>query len=350
MSRELDARAFTVGQHIAFAPGHFRPGTLEGDALLGHELAHTVQQADAKTSHGSADHAQQDLERQADAASLAAMTGGSAIASGMANAGPELRIQRDGGVGEAILIGALLFGEGAADVAVADGAVVLVSEATVDVVAAPLLETAATPLLETAATPLLETAATPLLETAAAPATDALVSTAAEALPAAATQASTMSTMAQATIATATIAGGGLALSSDQGPTDDESDRGSAYPIVWPLTLPPPPQKFFVRFSQQRDEDEAKQARMALDWRAFRDPDFDPRRFHVHHVVPLFLGGRDDLATNGIVWPKGLHLTGHARLRDQPQMLYPPVPLAPLPPDLYDHPQGTRYWIAGYKP
>jgi len=40
----LNARAFTVGQDIGFAAGQYRPGTLMGDAIIAHELAHTVQQ------------------------------------------------------------------------------------------------------------------------------------------------------------------------------------------------------------------------------------------------------------------------------------------------------------------
>ncbi|HEY0990354.1 MAG TPA: DUF4157 domain-containing protein, partial [Kofleriaceae bacterium] len=44
---ELGARAFTVGKHVAFAAGEYRPGTPEGDALLAHELAHVQQQRGA---------------------------------------------------------------------------------------------------------------------------------------------------------------------------------------------------------------------------------------------------------------------------------------------------------------
>ena len=44
MASEFGATAFTVGQHIAFGPGRFHPGTRVGDALLAHELAHTLQQ------------------------------------------------------------------------------------------------------------------------------------------------------------------------------------------------------------------------------------------------------------------------------------------------------------------
>jgi hypothetical protein len=40
----IGARAFTVGDHIHFAPGAFDPSSREGLALLGHELSHVVQQ------------------------------------------------------------------------------------------------------------------------------------------------------------------------------------------------------------------------------------------------------------------------------------------------------------------
>jgi hypothetical protein len=44
LSEDLNARAFTVGRDIAFASGEYQPGTLIGDALIAHELAHVVQQ------------------------------------------------------------------------------------------------------------------------------------------------------------------------------------------------------------------------------------------------------------------------------------------------------------------
>ncbi|MFZ5543137.1 MAG: eCIS core domain-containing protein [Pseudomonadota bacterium] len=43
-ARALSARAFTVGQHIAFAANEYRPDTPEGRELIAHELAHVVQQ------------------------------------------------------------------------------------------------------------------------------------------------------------------------------------------------------------------------------------------------------------------------------------------------------------------
>jgi hypothetical protein len=44
VSKSLNARAFTIGSDIAFASGEYQPGTLIGDALIAHELAHVVQQ------------------------------------------------------------------------------------------------------------------------------------------------------------------------------------------------------------------------------------------------------------------------------------------------------------------
>jgi GNAT superfamily N-acetyltransferase len=40
----IGAIAFTIGSDIYFAPGRYQPDTLQGQQLLGHELAHVVQQ------------------------------------------------------------------------------------------------------------------------------------------------------------------------------------------------------------------------------------------------------------------------------------------------------------------
>jgi len=42
-ARALDARAFTVGEHIVFGAGQYRPASRAGDRLLAHELAHALQ-------------------------------------------------------------------------------------------------------------------------------------------------------------------------------------------------------------------------------------------------------------------------------------------------------------------
>ena len=75
-TREVNARAFTLGPHIHFAAGEYRPEEHEGLRLLAHELAHTVQQRGAGESVdggieiGAADSS---LEREADAAADAAL-------------------------------------------------------------------------------------------------------------------------------------------------------------------------------------------------------------------------------------------------------------------------------------
>ncbi len=43
----LGARAYTVGHHLVFGPGQYRPGTAEGRRLLAHELTHVMQQSAA---------------------------------------------------------------------------------------------------------------------------------------------------------------------------------------------------------------------------------------------------------------------------------------------------------------
>jgi hypothetical protein len=82
------ARAVTVGEHVAFAPGWYRPGTLPGDALLAHELAHTVQQRRGSASGGYAA-----LEGQADDAAAGALAGEHVRVQGAAG----LRLQRCNG-------------------------------------------------------------------------------------------------------------------------------------------------------------------------------------------------------------------------------------------------------------
>lgn len=46
----VDAHAYTVGHHIAFAAGQFAPHTTGGRKLLAHELAHTIQQGHAASA------------------------------------------------------------------------------------------------------------------------------------------------------------------------------------------------------------------------------------------------------------------------------------------------------------
>jgi hypothetical protein len=52
LNEGLQARAFTIGNDIAFGAEEYQPGTPVGDALIAHELAHVVQQGSGKPSSG----------------------------------------------------------------------------------------------------------------------------------------------------------------------------------------------------------------------------------------------------------------------------------------------------------
>ncbi|MCI0392745.1 MAG: DUF4157 domain-containing protein [Acidobacteria bacterium] len=76
LSDSLNARAFTVGEHVAFGAGEYQPGTLIGDTLIAHELAHVMQQrgggasVESKQDGGSGYSA---LEEDADQAAVGAV-------------------------------------------------------------------------------------------------------------------------------------------------------------------------------------------------------------------------------------------------------------------------------------
>lgn len=52
LSRQLGAVAFTTGRDIFFRAGAYAPHSASGQALLGHELAHVVQQSGATANTG----------------------------------------------------------------------------------------------------------------------------------------------------------------------------------------------------------------------------------------------------------------------------------------------------------
>jgi ribosomal protein S18 acetylase RimI-like enzyme len=67
----VGAIAYTQGNHIHFAPGRFNPETSSGQALLGHELAHVVQQRQGRVKpttqvNGLPVNDQVALEKEAD--------------------------------------------------------------------------------------------------------------------------------------------------------------------------------------------------------------------------------------------------------------------------------------------
>ncbi|MDB4927878.1 MAG: hypothetical protein JWM10_362 [Myxococcaceae bacterium] len=71
LARAQGARAVTYGTEIFFRRGDYRPGTLHGDAILAHELAHVAQQAYAPAA-AHAGHTPS-IERDADTSALAAL-------------------------------------------------------------------------------------------------------------------------------------------------------------------------------------------------------------------------------------------------------------------------------------
>jgi hypothetical protein len=82
LSEEQNARAFTVGNHVAFGEGEYRPGTLVGDALIAHEFAHVVQQGGgsqavaAKEVGGSKYHALEENADEVAVSAVASLVGG----------------------------------------------------------------------------------------------------------------------------------------------------------------------------------------------------------------------------------------------------------------------------------
>lgn len=75
LSHGLRARAFTVGEHVAFNAGEYQPGTPVGDALIAHELAHVIQQGGGRTAVDfKADNARYNrLEDDADRSAIGAV-------------------------------------------------------------------------------------------------------------------------------------------------------------------------------------------------------------------------------------------------------------------------------------
>jgi hypothetical protein len=75
LADRFNARAFTIGRDIAFGTGEYQPGTLVGDALIAHELAHVAQQRGASNGAVMTDAASNEgaFEEDADAAAVRAV-------------------------------------------------------------------------------------------------------------------------------------------------------------------------------------------------------------------------------------------------------------------------------------
>jgi hypothetical protein len=136
------------------------------------------------------------------------------------------------------------------------------------------------------------------------------------------------------------------APAAQQKPRDPR--KPEEYPLLWPVILPPPPRTQFVRVTGPTRDDELAEKLTAGKWIRARQEGLRGQELAPHHVIPLFLGG-EDLPSNVILWNAELHRQGHSCLRQQPQVMTPPPPLAPLPADLLAHPAGIPYRLVDYK-
>ena len=94
-ARDVDAQAYTVGEHIVFDEGRYQPQTDAGRHLLAHELAHTIQQEGLQRS-GTTSLVDQGpeyrrLEVEADRMADRVMAGTPANASALSRSGPLLQ-------------------------------------------------------------------------------------------------------------------------------------------------------------------------------------------------------------------------------------------------------------------
>ncbi len=64
-TRNLEARAYTLGNHVVFGADQYAPDTADGRRLLGHELVHVVQQADGHRGDQTGDDARNETIQRA---------------------------------------------------------------------------------------------------------------------------------------------------------------------------------------------------------------------------------------------------------------------------------------------
>ena len=93
LSDGLNAHAFTIGTDIAFGPGEYQPGTVVGDALIAHELAHVVQQGGGNSFQPQRKTNDDELDADADVSALGAML---SLANGVSV--PQTKPRRRSGV------------------------------------------------------------------------------------------------------------------------------------------------------------------------------------------------------------------------------------------------------------
>jgi Domain of unknown function (DUF4157) len=116
MARNVNARAFTVGQDVFFQDGEYNPESPQGQYLLAHELTHTIQQRRAQPSEDlKISQAGEPSEIEADTASNNVMAGQSVQVQGSNDAAiqreegtftmPEVTVEGDAVRGQAYNLG-----------------------------------------------------------------------------------------------------------------------------------------------------------------------------------------------------------------------------------------------------
>jgi hypothetical protein len=96
-TRAVDALAWTVGSHVAFAAGRYSPNTVPGRELLAHELAHVVQQsADTRADSSgllAVSHPKDPVETEASEFARPDTATGGVTAEGMAGRQDRIRVR-----------------------------------------------------------------------------------------------------------------------------------------------------------------------------------------------------------------------------------------------------------------
>jgi hypothetical protein len=106
----IGALAFTTGNDIYFAPGRYQPETVQGQQLLGHELAHVVQQRQGRVrAGGSGVYVVHDRALEAEADRLGARAAATSIQPKRAAERPRLPMRpasglRPSGVTQAYIV------------------------------------------------------------------------------------------------------------------------------------------------------------------------------------------------------------------------------------------------------
>jgi hypothetical protein len=106
-AESLNADAYTYGSHIAFGPGRFAPATRDGNALIAHELVHSIQQVQppplyaSQATPVSVSHAAPQIARRPKKSKKVTRSKGVTIDAGMRlgtnQSGEEVRVVREVG-------------------------------------------------------------------------------------------------------------------------------------------------------------------------------------------------------------------------------------------------------------